>query len=405
VRHFVVPCLHALKYDPDGSLTTLRDVDFEKRRTMRPAKGYKYPEAGLVASALKSFGLMTNHRDHILRACLPSAWDRKGRVKAALELGLDPKKIAEALGVAGDEVVTEFNVENTFDHYTVSPRAAEVNAAWVVRHSFAKNAFRALARRARGRTLILPGRDVWVFEIHARRAGYPSIYDPRVSRTVACDRALLRRVVETWRVVDFDRAFVFDTGFAGSIARALRDVVGPNLKDVMLSTSRRWWNPQRACTESLQLFPNHTGSRGKALDIEYTPKYFRTGTVKDARAEQYLAHLDEFIRAAAMTIWWCKVKSPRFIRAKKKSTPQAVLDSAPTLKISENTWQWGSITQPTATVDTGGTTSQYISVDPQYISVDPGTTASTLPFTTWATIDTAGSDSSVTWHSNTLKNT
>jgi hypothetical protein len=207
-------------------------------------------------------------------------------------------------------------------------------------HSFAKNAFRVIQKIAKDRLLILPGRDVWVFEILARKARHPSLYDPRISRTVAYRKALLRDAILSWEIIDFERAFVFDTGFAGTIADALRRVIG-RIPDLMLSTRRTRLDPETDRLEPLQVFPSHKGARAKALDIEYLPKYFQSGTIVGDKIVQMLAPLGEFLRAAAMTIWWFHAKSPRFIPGvPQPKPPQSQGQGQPQ---PQPTWQTPSI--------------------------------------------------------------
>jgi hypothetical protein len=126
--------------------------------------------------------------------------------------------------------------------------------------------------------------------------------------------AVLKKIMREWG--SLEDALVFDTGFAGSIHRALCRASGMELGNLMLSTSLT--NPDG---KSCQIFPSHQGARAKALSIEYLPKYYRTGTVRDGEPVQFLSDLGEFLRAALLTVWIWKYKSSRFIPRVKRPRP------------------------------------------------------------------------------------
>lgn len=290
----------------------MSSVDFSTRH-MRPAKGYFSPEAGLVASALKSFGLMNDRFDVLLMTCHPDQWGATSRIDS-----------------------------NHADNFAVSSSVwnnrSDEEAKNLILHAFAKSAMRALMQIAAGRMLIFPGRDVWIFHVLARKFRYQSLYDPRISRYVAANKAALRDAVVSWGIIDFEETFVFDTGFAGSIANAMRRVIGPQFKDLMLSTHRK--REEDGYPSSLQIFPNHKGARAKALDIEYLPKYFRTGTVEGGNAVQYYSDLPTFLKAVAMTIWWWHARSPRFVT---RPEPEPDLESQ---KVNIGVQEVGTVGNP-----------------------------------------------------------
>lgn len=67
-------------------------------------------------------------------------------------------------------------------------------------------------RLAKGKTILLPGRDVWLFEVVARVLGdYPTVFRPDISTSTA------PHVSE-----DYSKYFVLDTGYKGSVPRALK---------------------------------------------------------------------------------------------------------------------------------------------------------------------------------------
>lgn len=162
-----------------------------------------------------------------------------------------------------------------------------------------KNTWRAVKRNARGRTVFLPGRDVWIFEVLARRENYPTLFMPDCSRLtvnqILRDRGPFRNV------------FVFDTGFIGSIP------VGLKTKHFrLLSYSNKSEN------KGVQVFPRLTLSRGLALLIESTPKYWEVGKLdEDNKIVQILQDPFEFARAARLTIEIYKDSSPKFINQHK----------------------------------------------------------------------------------------
>src|SRR4051794_31916934 len=74
-----------------------------------------------------------------------------------------------------------------------------------------KNSWRSIKRAAEGKPILLPGRDVFVWEILAQREKYPTLFLPE------CSRLTVRHV----KIPDLHQYFLFDTGFAGSIPRGL----------------------------------------------------------------------------------------------------------------------------------------------------------------------------------------
>lgn len=136
--------------------------------------------------------------------------------------------------------------------------------------SVIKNMWRVAKCEARrlSKPILLAGRDVFVFEILARREGYPTTFRPDISRLT------VNHVVE-----DYSGYYLLDTGFMGSIARGLRIdsyVMASSFKTSVGRGARRLLR-----TETNQAFPCMTGSRSLALKIERTPKYWRTGFYRD----------------------------------------------------------------------------------------------------------------------------
>lgn len=155
-----------------------------------------------------------------------------------------------------------------------------------------KNAWRAAKHNARGRTILLMGRDVWTFEVLARREGYPTIFDPSCSRQT-CYHSRFKRYDS--------RHVLLDTGFIGSIAKALR-------VDCMLLSADRLGG-----AKDKQIFPSLKGARSLALFLESLPKYWKSAIVSDGLIIQELSQANEFAAAALVTQEVYTDSSPRNI--------------------------------------------------------------------------------------------
>lgn len=162
-----------------------------------------------------------------------------------------------------------------------------------------KNAWRAVKKNAKGRTIFLPGRDVWVFEVLARREGYPTLFMPE------CSRLTVNQVLRNHGL--FRNVYLFDTGFVGSIPNGLK------VKNFgLMSYSNRSENV------GVQVFPRLTLSRGLALRIESTPKYWTSGRLDtDNKIIQDTTDEFEFARAARVTVEIYKSSSPKFVKDHK----------------------------------------------------------------------------------------
>ena len=148
--------------------------------------------------------------------------------------------------------------------------------------SVIKNMWRSVKCEARrsGKQMLLAGRDVFVFEVLARREGYPTTFRPDISRlTVA-------HVKE-----DYSDYFLFDTGFMGSIAKGLRIkqyTMASSNKTAMVALGplmhvyNRLHKTHKLLTgDTQQVFPRLKGARSLALKIERTPKYWRTAFYRE----------------------------------------------------------------------------------------------------------------------------
>ena len=288
---FVVPTIRTLVRKGDRELT-MRDVKpFDGR--IRPASNCKYEEAGLLFSAVSSMmSKSSKEKEKLLAMCRT----------------LDGTDLT---GCRTQELGARFDVP-----------------PGDVMHSIIWNSLRKLRKliRRHGAVLVLPGRDVWAWEVIARQRRLRSIYDSRISRTVADHHPALRKVIGEWGVPDMDGTLVFDTGFAGSIHRNICQATQKNPKIMLLSAN-----------ESLrdrQVFPGHTGSRSKALAIEYFPKYLQRATVHGDDPYQAISTIEEFIKTALLTIWLWYHVSPKHIESAKKPRNRYVIGGkTPTINV------------------------------------------------------------------------
>lgn len=158
-----------------------------------------------------------------------------------------------------------------------------------------KNAWRSIKKKANRKQILLAGRDVFIFEILARREGYPTVFVPECSRMTVLEMA---RTLGP-KIQD---CFLFDTGFAGSIPMALK-----SKRFSLMSHARRGEN-------TAQVFPRLSFSRGLVLKIEKTPKYWKTGHLEEGKVVQNVSDLSEFYQAACLTVEVYKNSSPKFIK-------------------------------------------------------------------------------------------
>lgn len=276
VTEFVIPGIRTLARR-DGLEVHDRDIK-PWSGTVRPNSKCRFKEAGMIHAVASSV--------------LP-----KGNTTREIALGLCRK-----VGEPGDaefvyELDTQSRVRDLGKHYP------GVNGADVL-HSFlgaTTRAIKAHLRHPKSR-VIYPGRDVWAFEVMSQRMGVPSVYDPRISREIDEHEKAFKDVVDAWDIPSWGHALAFDSGYAGTVPRAIGRVAGVHeINIVMLS----------AVDVSFQIFPGHTGSRAKALALEYLAKYRKRCLVKDGIPTQPLAQLEEFIKAALLTVWIWHHVSPR----------------------------------------------------------------------------------------------
>jgi len=216
----------------------------------------------------------------------------------------------------------------------------------------------ALRRELGCPCLLLTGRDMWLFEVLARRFGFPSIYLPQISRNVSTPY----KTTEQKNILKFlqdngvtgNELFV-DTGFAGSVPAGIQNILNehweyPRPKDkkeikvksilVSQSTGERRQDLEPIYTHvphpklkgnvrrdpskrPNQIFPNRKRAREEALVIEYLPKYFCSGSMYYGEVYQVLAELPEIISAAIITsLVWRGTKGLEDLGESEKPKPK-----------------------------------------------------------------------------------
>jgi hypothetical protein len=281
MRQFVVPGIRTIARADGRALT---DTDIKPcDKVLRPSTKCEYVEAGLLLSLVSSI-LPKGNKTREVTIALCRTVGKKSDADAVYQLDLGGRGCANRVKELGEG----------YDG---------VEGADVL-HSFVTNSIKELKRRTRKQaTAIYPGRDVWCWEVMSKKQGMPSLYDSRVSRSVAGNQKAVKKLIEPWVVPDWQKTILFDTGHAGTVPRAIGLAAGvenPNV--VMLS----------AIDNEEQIFRTHAKSRRKALACEYLAKYHKRATVQNDTPYQELADLEEFIKSALLTIWlWYHVSPAR----------------------------------------------------------------------------------------------
>lgn len=173
------------------------------------------------------------------------------------------------------------------------PQEGESKTFSAEQMSVIKSCWKGVKSSARGRKILLAGRDVFIFEVLARRENYPTLFLPE------CSRASVSAIK-----LEEKNLFLFDTGFMGTIPMRLQIqnfcLLSSNIRD-----------------NKTQVFPTLTQSRGLALKIEGTPKYWETARIVDGVPFQKLSGVTEFERAARLTMEVYKNSAPKFIDKRK----------------------------------------------------------------------------------------
>jgi len=152
-----------------------------------------------------------------------------------------------------------------------------------------KNIWRAAKRNSKGKRILLAGRDVWIFEVLARRENFPTLFHPEISREVAINLSK----TEKSKLREY---YLFDTGFVGTVPKAL------GIEHFNLASGAN------------QVFRNMKAAKSLASKIEELPKYWNRGVIFiDGNIIQTKSPEEEFAKAAAITLAVYKNSAPRFV--------------------------------------------------------------------------------------------
>ena len=138
--------------------------------------------------------------------------------------------------------------------------------------------WKAAKEAAKGRTILLPGRDTWVLEILARLEDYPTLFRPEISGTVAY------YIYQGWwkSSTSYSKYYCIDSGYSGSVPRAL---------------GCKAWN--------LVSGTNRLGASGVFESVagfmEGIPKYWVRGNVVGGKIVQSYSNDTTFRNAAIVT--------------------------------------------------------------------------------------------------------
>jgi hypothetical protein len=294
LRSFVFPML---QYWFSNGVRIPEGKDFYKGE-IRPANDCQFPETGMLKAFLKSTGLWKTY-----------CTKKQGYVSSLLYARLNLEKEYVDRNSSFKNFVPSFTDDGTHSLLKFSQHSGFTEAD--ILHTTVKNSVKNLRALTadRGCKVVLLGRDVWIWSVLCEKMGVPYVYTPIVSRLVAREFYPFVDIVRSLNLKEGD--IVFDTGFAGTIYRAVKDIVRDvDIECIMFS----------AHDKQFQQFKNHGLARNRALCLEYLPKYFKTGTVRNERAVQELADLESFVDCALLTIWAWHYESPTWITGPRYHT-------------------------------------------------------------------------------------
>ena len=250
-------------------------------RSAKPSSKVAWPEAGMIYNALRSKGGDKELEE--LCVWIPEGGP-VGRASihqlATSRTGL--KKLGNHVGIPGPLVL----------------------------HSFIKATVRKLKKE--NKKLVLPGRDAWSWAVLSAKMGVDFLYDPRVSRSIACHDVTMKQILKEWAIKDWEKVILFDTGFAGSVPRAIAKCAGATSFSMILASAN---------DPLFQIFQGHTGCRAKVLASEYMSKYRTRAIVGgDGKIKQCQAGFEEFVKCALYTIWLWYCESPKRVRTWAKDS-------------------------------------------------------------------------------------
>lgn len=172
------------------------------------------------------------------------------------------------------------------DGFTVYPkRTDKVQVAALAR------AWEGVKQLAKDRTILLPGRDTWEFEILARLEDHPTIFRPDISNYTK------EHVSE-----DYSECFVVDSGLRGSVPKALK------IKNFALCCVSTTFTKGELKSHDLALAVDPTRNTlygqvsGLYNFLEGNYKYWTHARWENGSIVQKLSRTVDFEQAACMTL-------------------------------------------------------------------------------------------------------
>jgi hypothetical protein len=147
-----------------------------------------------------------------------------------------------------------------------------------------KNVWEAAKKKAGGRMILLPGRDVFLFEVLARMEEFPTIFRPDIST-----------LVSPYVKEDYTDCYLLDTGYKGTIAKDLKI---QNYGLIEFSIYSQKPEELKANKAKYQVMESQDGLAGV---LEGTPKYWQRGYWHGGRIIQKISDVGIFSIAAQAT--------------------------------------------------------------------------------------------------------
>lgn len=137
-------------------------------------------------------------------------------------------------------------------------------------------------KKAKGKPILLAGRDVWLFEVLARLEGWPTIFRPEISSGVCNAKSLKGK---------FNQCHLIDTGHRGTVPKALGM---KNWDLIYYSTPSGYKGDERKkMLQDHQLFPEIDAGNEPIYNVysllEGHPKYWQAGYIDTSgQVRQYI---------------------------------------------------------------------------------------------------------------------
>src|SRR4051812_1571119 len=181
LRYFILPKLQCV--------LGLNDRAGPFKGTLRADKAAEFKEGGMLLTFIKS-------------------------CRGLGELDYDTRRAFSCFAVKnGEEGHSELHTRENISHLSHN----------AIVHTTIKNSVKDLIKQTKqtDKTVFLLGRDVWLWAVIGEKMGLRYRYDPRVSRNVVRQEALIKDLVTAHGIKDGD--IVFDTGFGGTIHYGVED--------------------------------------------------------------------------------------------------------------------------------------------------------------------------------------